>query len=96
MKRNARGQSWALADNLSFSLFTFLIFNIMKMPVRTYERPVYVDGRIWIVYVKVFKTIKHVYIKPRGWEFYTFDFVLKGKEYNQDAMYHACQVIRGL
>lgn len=30
MKRNARGQSWALADNLSFHYSPFLILNIMN------------------------------------------------------------------
>lgn len=68
----------------------------MKAPIWTRERVTFVEGRIWKVYVECFKTRKHIYVKPKEYEFYTFDFILKGKEHNEDYMYHTQRVIKGL
>lgn len=63
-------------------------------PIKTFERVTFVNERVWIVYYEVFKTVKHVYVKPKGYEFFIFDFILKGKEYNDDVIYHTCKKIK--
>lgn len=68
----------------------------MRMPINTRERVTFVNGKTWIVYMEEFRTVKHIYMKRKGWEYFTHHIELRGKEYNQDYMYHACKYIQNI
>lgn len=68
----------------------------MKMPIRTRERVTFVNNEVWIVYLEEFATVKHIYMKRRGWAYFTHHIELRGKQYNEDYMYHAQKYIRDI
>ena len=68
----------------------------MKTLIKTKQSRITVNGRQWDVYMEAFKTVKHVYIKPIGYEFYIQEFTLKGAKYKLDHRWCAERTILGL